>query len=197
MVIIFTGAKYNIGIDTNIEVIVVSLTSLEAHHSPGTSPSGCGELPRSLLRRQWPKLRYQFLFYHDETKLMMNLQIKAQICPKTVPGYGMVTCAHLGVMWPDCFSLVTCVATTVMSQQGSLHLILTVHLIKIGNKIAIIILGKQIKSNQNVLIRWYFENTNDLQWMNCLILNTPVLYLIFVIIILIRICFQKLFQSWV
>ena len=36
---------------------------------------GCGELPRSLMRQQWPKLRYQFLFYPDETKLMMNKQI--------------------------------------------------------------------------------------------------------------------------
>ena len=54
-----------IGIDTNIEVIVVSLTTWEAHHSPGAKPEGCGELPRSLMRQQWPKLRYQFLFYHD------------------------------------------------------------------------------------------------------------------------------------
>ena len=38
-------------------------------------PKGCGELPRSLMRQQWPKLRYQFLFYHNETKLMMNKQI--------------------------------------------------------------------------------------------------------------------------
>ena len=29
------------------------------------SPSGCGELPRSLVTPQWPKSRYQFLFYHD------------------------------------------------------------------------------------------------------------------------------------
>ena len=44
----------------------------------GSSPQPegfCGELPRSLMRQQWPKLRYQFLFYHDETKLMMNKQI--------------------------------------------------------------------------------------------------------------------------
>ena len=41
-------------------------------------------------------------------------------------------------------------------------------------KISIIILGRQIKINQNALIRWYFENTNYLQWLNCLILNTPV-----------------------
>ena len=65
----------NIGIDTNIEVIVVSLTTWEAHHSPRAKPEGCGEPPRSLMRQQWPKLRYQFLFYHDETKLMMHKQL--------------------------------------------------------------------------------------------------------------------------
>ena len=64
-----------IGIDTNIEVIVVSLTTWEAHHSPRANPEGFGELPRSLMRRQWPKLGYQFLFYHNENKLMMNKQI--------------------------------------------------------------------------------------------------------------------------
>ena len=42
-----------IGNYTNIEVIVVSLTTWEAHHSP----------------------KYQLLFYHDETKSMMNKQI--------------------------------------------------------------------------------------------------------------------------
>ena len=67
--------QWVIGIDTNTEVIVVSLKTWEAHHSPRASPSGCGELPRSLLRQQWPKLRYQFLFYHDETTLMMNNSI--------------------------------------------------------------------------------------------------------------------------
>ena len=71
------GAKaiFTIGIDTNIEVIVVSLTTWEAYHSPRAKPEGCGELPRSLMRQQWPKLRYQFLFYHDETKSIMNKQI--------------------------------------------------------------------------------------------------------------------------
>ena len=70
-----TRPQWVIGIDTNIEVIVVSLTTWEAHHSPRAKPEGCGELPRSLMRQQWPKLRYQFLFYHDETKLMINKQI--------------------------------------------------------------------------------------------------------------------------
>ena len=68
-------SNFDIGIDTNIEVIVVSLTTWEAHHSPRAKPEGCGELPRSLMRQQWPKLRYQFLFYHDETKFMLNKQI--------------------------------------------------------------------------------------------------------------------------
>ena len=36
------------------------LTTWESHHSPRAKPS---------------KLRYQFLFYHDETKLLMNKQI--------------------------------------------------------------------------------------------------------------------------
>ena len=43
---------YNIGIDANIEVIVVSLTTWEAHHSPRLKSDGCGELPRSLMRQQ-------------------------------------------------------------------------------------------------------------------------------------------------
>ena len=35
----------DIGIDTNIEVIVASLTTREAHHSSRVKPEGCGELP--------------------------------------------------------------------------------------------------------------------------------------------------------
>ena len=98
--------------DTKIEVIVVSPTTWEAHHSPRAKPKGCGELPRSLVMSpttweahhspratweahqsprakpegcgelprslvtpQWPKSRYQFLFNHDDTKLMMNKRI--------------------------------------------------------------------------------------------------------------------------
>ena len=56
-------AYFVIGIDTNIEVIVVSLTTWEAHHSPRAKPEGCGEFHRSLMRQQWSKLKYQFLFY--------------------------------------------------------------------------------------------------------------------------------------
>ena len=110
----------SIGINTNIEVIEVSLTTWEAHHSPRVKPESCGGLPRSLMRPQWPKLRYRFLFYHDEIKLMMNKQTisrkKLKIVSKLPPGYNMVTCAHLRGRWLDCFSLVPRVATTVMSQ---------------------------------------------------------------------------------
>ena len=65
----------DIGIDTNIDVIVVSSKTWEAHHSPRAKPEGCGMLPRSLMGQQLPKLRYKSIFYHDETKLMMNKQI--------------------------------------------------------------------------------------------------------------------------
>ena len=106
-------------IDTNIEVIVVSLTTWKAQHGPRAKPEGCGELPRSLMRQQWPTLRYQFLFYHDETISMMNKQMLFiqifKIVPKLSPSYSMVTCPHFGVRWPDCFSLVTHVKTTAMS----------------------------------------------------------------------------------
>ena len=66
------------GIDTKIEVIVASPTTWEAHHSPRAKPECCGELPRSLVTQQWPKWRYQFLFYHDETKSITNKQKNAR-----------------------------------------------------------------------------------------------------------------------
>ena len=81
-------------------------------------PVGCVELPRSLMRQQCPKWGYQFLFYYDETKSMMNKKILSmlKIVAKLSLGYSMVSCAHLGVRWPDCFSFARRVATTVMSQ---------------------------------------------------------------------------------
>ena len=73
-----TRSQWVIGIDTKIEVIVASPTTWEAHHSPRAKPKGCGELPRSLVTQQWPKWRYQFLFYHDETKSITNKQKNAR-----------------------------------------------------------------------------------------------------------------------
>ena len=64
-----------IGIDTKIEVMVVSPTTWEAHHSPRAKPDGCGDLPRSLVTPPWPKSRYQFLFYHDASKHIKFMQI--------------------------------------------------------------------------------------------------------------------------
>ena len=47
-----------IGIDTKIEVIVVS------------------PIPRSLVTPQWPKSRYQFLFYHDASKHSKSMEFR-------------------------------------------------------------------------------------------------------------------------
>ena len=66
------------------------INDLGAHHSPRAKPEGCEELPRSWMRQQWPKLRYQFLFYHDETKLMMNKQILSIWMLKFVPKLSLV-----------------------------------------------------------------------------------------------------------
>ena len=65
-------------IDTTISIIVVSLPTWEAHHNPRDSPSGCGELPRSLIRQQWTQYWYQFL-YPEPAIYWVNLQ------------YGLVT----------------------------------------------------------------------------------------------------------
>ena len=73
-----------IGIDTKIEVIVVSPTTWEAHHSPRAKPEGCGELPKSLVTPQWPKSRYQFRFYHDAPKHIKFMQIRVCISRKSL-----------------------------------------------------------------------------------------------------------------
>ena len=71
-----------IGIDTKIEIIVVSPTIWEAHHSPRAKPSGCDELPRSLVTLQWLNSRYQFLFYYDASKHIQSMQIRVCISTK-------------------------------------------------------------------------------------------------------------------
>ena len=40
--------------DTNTTLPL--LMTWEAHHSSWASPSGCGELPRSLMKQQWPPI---------------------------------------------------------------------------------------------------------------------------------------------
>ena len=79
-----TAESSVIGIDTKIEVIVVSPTTWEAHHSPRAKPEGCGELPRSLVTPQWPKSGYQFLFYHDASKHIKSMHIRVCISRKSL-----------------------------------------------------------------------------------------------------------------
>ena len=73
--ILFIDKLYVIGIDINIEIMTVSLAIWEAQHSQRAKYQDCGEIPMSLMRPQWPKLRYQYLFYYDESKWMMNKQM--------------------------------------------------------------------------------------------------------------------------
>ena len=80
-----------IGIDPKIEVIVVSPTAWDDHHSPRAKPDGCGELSEKLLTPRWPKSRYQFLLYHDETKLMINKQKLSGKCYWSCPKTALVT----------------------------------------------------------------------------------------------------------
>ena len=65
------------GIDTNIEVIVVSLTIWEAHHSPRAKPEGCGDASQVVNDTTMTEIEVSIsiLSWHDETKLMMNKQI--------------------------------------------------------------------------------------------------------------------------
>ena len=69
-------------IDTSISVIAVSLTTWKAHHSPRTSPSGCGELPRSLMRQQWHQYWYQFLYLiiSTDSPCLFTLPLISRIC---------------------------------------------------------------------------------------------------------------------
>ena len=190
------NVSFDIGIDTNIEVIVVSLTTWEAHHSPRAVVNFPG--------RWWDNndRNWGINFYFIMMKLNWWWKNKycqfkcsklSQKCPWLQHGYMCTSWGH--VTW-----------LFLLGNMCSNHCDVTVRFVTLNSNCTLnqsrqqnshIILGKQIKINQNVLIRWYFENTNDLQWINCLMLNTSVFYLIFVIIILIRICFLKLFQSWV
>ena len=54
-----------IGNDTKIEDIVVSPGNL---YTARGEAEGCGEIPRPLLKSQWPKSRYQFSLFRDNTQ---------------------------------------------------------------------------------------------------------------------------------
>ena len=55
-------------------------------HDLGSSPQpeGSGELTRSLVTPQWPKSRYQFLFYHDASEHIEFMQIRKCISRKSL-----------------------------------------------------------------------------------------------------------------
>ena len=46
---------------------------------------GCDEIHRSLLRSQWLKSRYHFLFYHDSLNLFENKKIVCRLMSEIVP----------------------------------------------------------------------------------------------------------------
>ena len=56
-----------------------------------------------------------FYYVIMKLKLMKNKQIVSKLS-QNYPGCSMVICAYLGLRWPDCISLVTRVASTLMSQ---------------------------------------------------------------------------------
>ena len=180
---------------TGIDTILRSLLS---HYGPGKH-EGCGELPRSLMRQQWPELRYQFLFCYDRTKLIMIKKILPMYMRKIVPKLSWLQHGYICTSWGHVTWLF------LLGNTCSNHCNVTLWFVTLNSnrkcnrnsEVSIIILGKHIKINQTILIRWHFENTNYLQKLNCLTLNTTVFDLIFVVIILIRVCFIKLFKSWV
>ena len=55
---------------------------------------GCGELPRSLVTPQWPKSRYQFLFYHDASKRIKSIHI--QVCANRKSLIKLLQISHFG-----------------------------------------------------------------------------------------------------
>ena len=117
-----TRPQWVIGIDTKLEVIVVSPTAWEAYHNPRSKPSGCGQPFRSLVTPQWPKSRYQFIFYHDASKHIKSMQIRLCISRKS-----LINCfksANMESMATDhCHSsfLSYVLVTIVMSQWCPCH----------------------------------------------------------------------------
>ena len=87
--------------------------------------------------------------------------------------------------WPDCSCSVIREATTAMLLQDLSSLIWAIQYTKSGNRI--IINEKQITNNEKCF--WLcLEITNCLQALNLLIVNTPMMYMIFVLGVFI-VCF--------
>ena len=159
---------------------MVSSVTWEFHDT--TVWGGCGAIPRSMATPQWPKPFYQLIFYHDITKI-----------PDIVPKLSLLQHGHTCItrncpMRPgdqnvfQAEPLVTRVIIIVMSQQRLSHI--PQHTInKSVQNITIVIRGQRVKIHDNVGPLVYLPVLN---WPN---LNRPVLFLIFVIIIVIHVCF--------
>ena len=106
-------APYIIGIDTKVEVIVVS----QNDQGSSPQPEGCGELTRSLVTPQWPKSRYQFLFYHDASNHIKFMQIRVCIGRKSL--IKLLQTSHYGRLGhrPLSHSLLSYVLVTIVMSQ--------------------------------------------------------------------------------
>ena len=115
------------------------------------------EFPGSLMR---PNSKYQFLSSHYEKYQQIDKHCQGK-CPKLSPwlehGYMYWYAIFPCVRWPGCFSLATRVTTTVISQQSLSQYVSGRHFIKIGNRISIIMLGKQNRVNEKYFDKMIFE----------------------------------------
>ena len=63
---------------------------------------GCGDIWESVVSQPWPKMRYQFLFYHGTTKLPSRYEsLSSQTASQLFKEQSH--CKHW-VTWPDCFA---------------------------------------------------------------------------------------------
>ena len=78
----------------------------------------CGDIWESVVSQPWPKMRYQFLFYHGTTKLTLNKESLSSQTASQLPKFKEQSHCKHWVAWPDCFATL---ATIVMSQQALCH----------------------------------------------------------------------------
>ena len=106
-------------------------------------------------------------------KLMTHIQmLSRKMLSKTCLGYRMVTCARLVIVpweWPDCFTLVTHVVTTVMSQQGLCDYNSVLHFMKIGknNPVLFVEIGSRMVKSFDKMIFEKYKLFTEIKLANC------------------------------
>ena len=176
-----------------------SLTTWESHHSPRAKPEGEARglwwVSQGVNEPTMPEIdvSISILLWWNKIndKSINTLRVKAPNCPKTL----LVTCAHLGVRWPDCFSLVTRKPCYVTGRLVSLNSSYILHQNRQLN-----IHYQSWKTDQdwsNYFNKMIFENTNYLEGLNWLTVSTQMFCLILVTNILIHGWFLEHFISWV